>query len=269
MVQFKSLVIFLIFLIQVEISRSQNVDTLVDVGKYKLHFNIVTGKGFPIIFESGAGNDGNIWKDILQPLHDSTGATLVTYDREGFGESGIDTSLINITNEVKGLEVALKKLKLTDQYFFVAHSLGGNYMMTFAQRNRDKVKGAVLIDILVPCFMTKKKAIEVKNLFKDSLEVIKRLSLGFYYIVQNYENTSLVMRQAARGIKIPLTIICSDIPPFQGADSIKWKRCLLDFARGAGNRSFVLANGCGHYVFQDNPTLVIKEIIRLYRIVSM
>ena len=245
--------------------QSQTIDTLINVGKYKLHFNIVNGKGIPIIFESGAGNDGSIWHTLLNPLHDSLGATLITYDREGFGKSEIDTTDLNIITEIEGLEIALNKMGFVNKYFLVAHSLGGNYAMAFTQRNSNKVVGAVFIDIVSPCFMTEVKAKQIKNIFHDSLEVIKKESLGFYYIVQNYEHTSMVMREASQSLKIPMTVICADTPPFQGIDSITWKKCMEKFASGFINRKYLLAKNCGHYVFIDNPTLVIDEIVRRYR----
>lgn len=245
--------------------QSQTIDTLINVGKYKLHFNIVKGMGIPILFESGAGNDGSIWDTLLNPLHDSLGATLITYDREGFGKSEIDTTDLNIITEIEGLEIALKKLGFTNKYFLVAHSLGGNYAMAFTQRNSKKVVGAVFIDIVSPCFMTEDRVKQVRKIFQDSLDVIKKESLGFYYIVQNYDYSSRVMREASQSLKIPLTIICSDTPPFQGIDSITWKKCMEKFASGFLNRKYLLAKNCGHYVFIDDPTLVIDEIIRRYR----
>lgn len=59
------------------------------MGKYKLHFNVRQGIGIPIIFESGAGDDGSIWNNLLKPFHDSIGASLITYDREGFGKANL------------------------------------------------------------------------------------------------------------------------------------------------------------------------------------
>ncbi len=247
---------------------AQEIDTLVNVGNYKLHFNITKGKGVPIFFESGAGNDGSIWDSIVKPLHDSLGTTLIRYDREGFGKSGIDTTNLNIIDEIKGLEASLSKMGFAKKLFFVAHSLGGNYAMVFNQRNKGKVIGGVLIDNPSPCFMTDKKAKEVKALFWDSIEVIKRESLGFYYIVKNYEFTSKVMRDASKFMTMPLTIICSDSTPFESKERIIWKECLKNFANEAKNRKFIMADKCGHYVFFDNPTLVIDAIIRQYRSVT-
>lgn len=91
---------------------SQTVDTLIDVGTHKLHFNIIKGEGIPIVFESGAGNDGTVWNDLLNPLSQQIGAPLITYDRAGFGQSGIDTANISIASEVENLELALSKLQI-------------------------------------------------------------------------------------------------------------------------------------------------------------
>lgn len=257
--------VILLFTAFVNKGQSQTIDTLINVGKYKLHFNIVKGKGIPILFESGAGNDGSIWDTLLNPLHDSLGATLITYDRQGFGKSELDTTDLNIISEIEGLEIALKKMGFVNRYFLVAHSLGGNYAMAFTQRNSKKVVGGVFIDIVSPCFMTEDRVKQVINIFHDSLEVIEKESLGFYYIVQNYEYTSRVMREASQSLRIPLTVICSDIPPFQGIDSITWKKCMEKFASGFDNRKYLLAKNCGHYIFIDNPPLVIDEIITRYR----
>jgi pimeloyl-ACP methyl ester carboxylesterase len=239
------------------------IDTLISVGKYKLHFNIVIGKGVPIIFESGAGNDGGIWKEILNPLHDSTGATLITYDRAGFGRSEIDTNSVNILNEIRGLEIGLNKLGFNDKYFFVAHSLGGNYAMVFTKRNQKKVQGGVFIDIVSPSWMTKERAKGVKQLYSNEIEIIKKESIGFYYILKNYENTSAIMRKVSKSIKMPLTIISSN-GSFQGSDSLQWINCLKLFANEVDNRRFIVAQS-GHYIFQENPKFVIDEIIRSYR----
>jgi pimeloyl-ACP methyl ester carboxylesterase len=246
----------------------QTIDTLVDVGRHKLHFNIKTGAGIPIIFESGAGNDGSVWTEICKRLSQRIEAPLITYDRAGFGKSEIDTNNINITTEVKDLDLALNKLKFTGNYFFVAHSLGGNYVMKFISNNPNKVKGAVFIDIVSPYFMTSQRATYTKNLFIDSIAAIKKESIGFYHLVLNYENTSEVMRKVAPAVKTPLTIIASGITPFEGEDRQQFKNGVKRFALDNKNRTYILAENAEHYVFYDDPELVTQEIIKLYQLVK-
>jgi hypothetical protein len=72
--------------------KCQYVDTLVDVGGYRLHFHMIKGKGMPVLFESGSGAGGNVWDTILKPIADITDATLITYDRSGFEGSELDTT---------------------------------------------------------------------------------------------------------------------------------------------------------------------------------
>ena len=74
------LVLAFLFNFSIVNARSSQLDTLVDVGGYNIHFNIIKGKGIPILFESGAGDDGTIWKNILKPIQEITGTTLITYE---------------------------------------------------------------------------------------------------------------------------------------------------------------------------------------------
>ncbi|UZJ64365.1 alpha/beta hydrolase [Sphingobacterium sp. KU25419] len=247
---------------------AQTNDSLINVGNHKLNFSILPGRGMPIIFESGGGNDGTVWKEVIALVNQKIKTPLIAYDRAGFGKSGIDTTQINISKEVINLENALHQLNLDNRYFFVAHSLGGNYAMKFISNNPTKVKGAVFIDIVSPKFMDEKRALYTKNLFIDSLEQIKKESIGFYHLVLNYENTSEVMRNVASSIETPLTIIASGLTPFEGNDRTLFLSGLKQFSEQRKNRKYILVEKAEHYVFYDEPILVADEIIRLYNLVN-
>ena len=91
-------------------SKSQTIDTLLDVGGYRLHFRIIKGTGMPILFEAGGGNDGSIWNSLLKPVAELTRATLITYDRAGFGTSEFDSTKHGLLAGVEALETGLRKL---------------------------------------------------------------------------------------------------------------------------------------------------------------
>jgi pimeloyl-ACP methyl ester carboxylesterase len=114
----KLIVLFAFLLLAVFTSHAQRIDTLIDVGGYNLHFNITKGNGTPILFESGLGDDATIWDTILAPLHTATGATLITYDRPGYGKSGLSAALNDtshgLLNNTKALETALKSLAMAE-----------------------------------------------------------------------------------------------------------------------------------------------------------
>lgn len=247
---------------------SQSTDTLINVGNHHLHFRVTSGMGMPIVFESGAGNDGSVWNEVCERLRQHIDAPLVTYDRAGFGTSEIDTNQIDITSEVTNLQVGLKQLQFDGDYFLVAHSLGGNYAMKFISNAPDKVKGAVFIDIVSPDFMTAQRAAQTKQLFIDSLVSIKKESIGFYHLVLNYERTSEVMREISKSIQTPLIIIASGKTPFEGNDRQLFLDGLRRFAMDKKNRKYVLVENADHYVFYDEPDLVVNEIVRLYNQVN-
>ena len=261
-------VIIVLLLFLSKTASSQSRDTLINVGQHKLNFSILPGTGTPIVFESGAGNDGTVWKEVMTLVKQKISAPLIAYDRAGFGKSGIDTTNVNISSEVKNLENALKQLNFNDKLFFVAHSLGGNYAMKFISTNPNKVKGAVFIDNVSPTFMNEERATYTKNLFIDSLEHIKKESIGFYHLVLNYENTSAVMRQVSTSIETPLTIIASGLTPFEGNDRALFLSSLKQFSEQRDNRKYILVENAEHYVFYDEPILVADEIVKLYNQVN-
>ena len=262
---FRIIIALICFVLFTRVGQAQEIDTLVDVGGYKLHFHIKKGKGVPIVFESGGGDDGSVWQPLLGNLYKSLGATLVTYDRAGFGKSGIDTAGLNIITEVQKLEKGLKKLGFAKSCFLVAHSLGGSYSMVFAARNQREVKGAVFIDINTPCFMTVQKTREIQSSYSSQLPTFKKERPGVYFLLSNYEITNNEMREAAPKIRMPITVIGADHPPYQGADSMLWKNCLKSFAMERPNRKYILATNTGHYVFRDSPDVVAREIVSLYK----
>ena len=64
---------------------AQAVEKLVDVGGYNLNFRIIQGQGLTILLEAGGGMDSTAWNALAPRLARETGATVVSYDRAGFG----------------------------------------------------------------------------------------------------------------------------------------------------------------------------------------
>jgi len=259
------LALHVVFLIGSLTAKSQDIDTLVDVGGYKLHFHIIKGKGIPILFESGGGDDGSAWNSLLPAVADTLGTTLITYDRAGFGKSELDTNHTGILNEIKGLERGLRKLGYGDEIMLVAHSLGGLYATFYASRHPKAVKAAVLIDASTSCFFTYAYVTEVELAMKPKLEKFKRENPGAYYLSINLRKNAELMRGTAFPLNIPVTDIVAERPPVEGAsEAERWKACHREFVTASGGRKWVMAYGRGHYVYKDKPELVLEEIVREY-----
>jgi pimeloyl-ACP methyl ester carboxylesterase len=247
-------------------AQAQTLDTLIDVGGYKLHFVIFKGKGIPVLFEAGGGEDATTWNTIIQSVAERTATTLITYDRAGFGKSTFDTTRHGIMNGMTGLETGLKKLGYNSNIMLVAHSQGGLYAQLYAARHPGKVKAAVLIDATTTCFYDEKRLATTQQLInRQNTNKLKTSNPGSYYQGADFSNNIERMRKFAFPITIPVTDFVSDHPPFQDSTDINdWKRCHQEFAALSSNRSGILATGCGHFIFNDNPPLVINAIVKAY-----
>lgn len=263
----KKITLSLICIIIFNLAKAQTIDTLIDVGGHKLHFNILKGKGTPILFEAGNGDDGSVWQPILVDIHKETNATLITYDRAGLGKSEIDTNKISFMNEIKDLELALKKLGYSKKIFIVCHSFGGYYASLFTYQNIKKVKGVVCIDIATPCFFTKKWSDNfVKSIKSEDWEMIKKYKLGLYYVLSNLTATSIYMTDKFLTSKTPTTIITAENiqPMIKENEKEKWINCSKSFGIMQNHR-YVVAKNADHKIWDKNPKVVIEEVVNLYK----
>ena len=242
----------------------QTIDTLVDAGNYKLHFYIVKGQGTPILFEAGGGDDASVWSGLLKPVSELTGTTLVTYDRPGFGKSTLDTNKHGLLNGVLGLETALHRLGYDKDIILVAHSQGAFSATVYAYRHPDKVKGAVLIDGSSSCWFDSRLGALQRQNDIDKI-ALKTTRPGLYFQYGDLTNNVKLVRESLFPVNISLIDLVSGRPPFDNsADAEDWKRCHEEFVSAANNRAGITAYDCGHYVFIDNPALVVNSIAKVY-----
>ena len=252
-------------------ARCQERDTLVDVGGYRLHFHILPGHGVPILFDAGGGDDGTVWDSLLAPIADITGASLITYDRAGFGRSEIDSRTRNvdshgILNGVEGLEAGLRALGYGGHIVLVAHSYGGLYATLYASRNPTLVKAAVLVDASTACWFNDAfLSTFVNERKKEDTVKAQTANPGMYYQSANLPQTVALMRSVIFPSTIPVIDLVSEYPPFSDSGDIaRWKDCHKQFVAGQPNREGITAYGTTHYIFNDNPPLVIHAIAKAY-----
>lgn len=266
----KNLILLLISFLCYSGSQAQVLDTLINTNGFKMHFNIIKGKGTPIIFESGNGDDASVWKEILQSIHKSTGATLITYDRAGLGSSEIDTLKINFKSEVESLKKGLEKLGYNKNYFLVAHSFGGIYASEFTNISKGKVRGVVFIDVATPCELNIQVSNRVKNAISDeNWKLLKQYKIGLYYVLQNLPEIAKYMENRYISNAIPMTLIVADkyVPTEEigetQQDMINWQKCLKKLGT-LPNHKYVTTKDTDHKVWEKDPKTVINEIVKLY-----
>ncbi|AJS59814.1 alpha/beta hydrolase [Paenibacillus sp. IHBB 10380] len=117
---------------------------MIKLNQQKWHVN-VSGQGSPtIILESGMGGCSLDWCHVQPEL--AKIATVIAYDRSGFGWSNPSLSEPTCQQYVDDLRLLLTKLDRKPPFLLVGHSYGGMIMRLFAATYPEEVMGLVLVD---------------------------------------------------------------------------------------------------------------------------
>ena len=122
------------------------IEKQIDVGGYHLYFRIIPGQGPIILLEAGGGMDSTQWSALAPLLSRETGATVVAYDRAGFGQSDLPETAYDLHEDTEALWRGLRQLGLDRDLVLVGHSYGGFLIRFEAGEHRDSVKGLVFVD---------------------------------------------------------------------------------------------------------------------------
>jgi len=128
------------------IQADEPAETLINVGQYRLNFKVIKGGRLTILLEAGGGMDSTEWAKLAPILAQKTGATVLSYDRAGFGRSDLPETPYDMREEVGWLWQGLKQLGLNKNLLLVGHSYGGWLIRLIANDYPDAVKGMVFVD---------------------------------------------------------------------------------------------------------------------------
>jgi len=246
-------------------AKAQLLDTISKASPYKLHLRILQGRNPPILFESGGGQDASQWDSIATIVHQQLQATVITYDRAGFGQSSFDTVNYTILQEIKSLEAALQQFGFDNtNMLLVGQSLGAFYNRVYAARHPAQVKGMILLDPRIPSYADMRLAkAYFQRLHRKDYEANY---LSFYHLLARMERTSNYVRQVPLPSSIPLLDIMAEHGPFAEArENERFKADQRNLVKGHRNRRLLFAKGSSHNIPHDKPALVIEQIVHFYK----
>jgi pimeloyl-ACP methyl ester carboxylesterase len=121
---------------------------LVDVGGHRLYLHC-EGSGSPtVVLEAGLGDGSSAWKTIAPAVARQT--RVCTYDRAGLGRSENASGSQNGIQKATDLHTLLNRAGEPGPYVLAGHSLGGAYVLGFAEQFPAQVAGVVLVDSMSP-----------------------------------------------------------------------------------------------------------------------
>jgi pimeloyl-ACP methyl ester carboxylesterase len=120
-------------------------DRLIDVGGHRLNVRCV-GSGSPtVVLEPGLGESASA---IARRIAPDVGRTtrVCVYDRAGHGRSDVAPD----ADAARDLHVLLERAHVPAPYVMAGHSLGGMFVLSYADRYPSQVGGVVLLDSMHP-----------------------------------------------------------------------------------------------------------------------
>src|SRR5262249_25282218 len=123
------------------------VDTMLDVGGYRVHSRIHRGTiPVTIVMETGGAATLAGWGGLDSVLARRTNATVVAYERAGFGDSELGPLDLDPIAQVRQLGAALERMGVPSRRILVGTSYGGLMAVVHADLYSDQIAGVVLAD---------------------------------------------------------------------------------------------------------------------------
>lgn len=234
-------------------------DRMIDVGGFKMHFRVSPGCGLTILLESGGGLDATQWAHLQPQLNADTGATVVSYDRAGFGRSELPKGHYTLKQQAKWLDAALKSLHVAGSVVLVGHSYGALLNQLYASRHPSSTKAIVLIDPNSVAFIDAVGGPTSLPLeIPDAPAKLRRATENQRdTIVQDVAD----VRAAPLPPSIPLVVIAAGKRWFPTDDwNDKFDAARRSLVAGNPHGSVVVAEGSGHMITEERPDLVLSTI---------
>ena len=257
---------------------AQAVEKSVDVGGYNLHFRIIPGQGLAILLESGGGMDSTEWNALAPRLARETGATVIAYDRAGFGQSDLPETPYDLREDTAALWRGLRSLGLDRNLVLVGHSYGGFLIRFEAAEHPDAVRGLVFVDPFTVEFVDAlgidycdNHPMMGKLPFDASRpETLSKLQRALVRMVgaprRNLADKMAVIRKAVVPDRIPVRVITSGTAWLPDPDELKaWRGSHERFTASIKGALLVLAEKSGHMIPYSEPDLLISVVSEVVR----
>jgi pimeloyl-ACP methyl ester carboxylesterase len=258
---------------------AQAVEKLVDVGGYNLNFRIIQGEGLAILLEAGGGMDSTEWNALAPRLARETGATVIAYDRAGFGKSDLPETKYDLHEDTAALWRGLRTLGLDKDLILVGHSYGGFLIRFEAAEQPNAVRGLVFVDPFTVEFVDT-LGIEYCNNHPmmgklpfdtsrpETLNKWQRASVRMVGAPgSNLAEKIAVMRKAVIPEGIPVRVITAGIAFLPKPEEQKaWRESHERFTASIKGAMLVVADKSGHMILFSQPDLIVSVVSEVTRL---
>ena len=239
------------------------LDTLVDAGGYRMHVVVYRGaKPVTIVMEVGGGASLSGWAGVEAQVATRTGATVVVYDRAGFGQSDLGPMDLSPRRQVEQLDRVLTLLETPPDRILMGHSYGGLMAVAHAHLYPGKVRGLVLVDPMNQRFVNATGDAVYSTVPRIEHPATTRDS-AVVRLVNTFDSIAKDPIATDADLTIPVVVITAG-DPFWGRDMDKpWRASHTAIAAARPDRRLVVADGSKHDIPRTRPDTIIDAATAL------
>ena len=241
------------------------VDTMVDVGGYRVHCRIYRGTApLTVFMETGGAATLASYGGLDSVLAQRTRATIIVYERAGFGDSEVGPLGLDPITQVKQSVIVLERLRAPSRRIVVGHSYGGLMAVVHADLFRDQVAGVVLVDPMNSRFVDATGDFVYSTVPHIAEPKIDR-ERAVARLVNTFDTLLNAERVAEPKIRAPMVVITSSRSMWNNREreDRAWRASHETIAAAAPKRRLVVAENSGHRIELDRPDTVIDAVVSL------
>jgi pimeloyl-ACP methyl ester carboxylesterase len=241
------------------------LDTLVDADGYRMHVMVYRGtKPVSIVMEVGGGSSLTGWAGVEAQVAARTGATVVVYDRAGFGQSDIGPMDLLPRRQIEQLDRVLTQLQTPADRILMGHSYGGLMAVAHAHLYPGKVRGLVLVDPMNQRFVNATGDAVYSTVPKIEHPATTRDS-AIVRLVNTFDTIARDPIANDADLSIPMVVITAGVlfwgktPDLDGP----WRASHTAIAEERTNRRLVVAEGSKHDIPAKRPDTIVDAAAAL------
>lgn len=262
---------------------------IIHLGYHQMYYDCRGDKTPTVVIDVGLGDASANWIKIADALSEDT--RVCTYDRSGYGYSGVGPDARTTAQIADELDVLLEFASIPGPYVLVGHSFGGYTAQYFATTYPDKTVGLVLVDSSHSDQIERLKPMEKHrdsdkkiNILKPAIssEEYNELEKRWYQLNQSRKATFTLMDEmkyfgrsaeqvgkARKKLTIPTAVITrgKEFLPYVEGVSMEdvWQNMQKELLELSSNSWQVIAENSGHNIYKDEPEIIINNIKKVVR----
>ncbi len=219
----------------------------------------VLGSGKPVVVMiSGLGDGMATFQDVAPEIAKS--ATVIIYDRSGYGSSGIAVTPRDAAGAERELSRLLKQAGIPGPYVLAGHSLGGLFAEYYAAKHPDKVAGLILEESRPADFSRRCEAAGI-SMCTPLPSMVRSAPRGVQDEVLALSGTTAQVEAAGAMNGKPVLVLSRPTPGAAKPFDTMWAAAQVDLAKRYPGSLHLTASGGGHDVHNDQQDWYLGAVL--------